>query len=120
MIFQPIDLLAAIPLAQGDSPFGLSLLPLVMIIAALFYFMILRPEGKRRSAQEKMHKELKKNDRIITIGGLYGTVVNVQQGADDITIKVDETSNTRLRITRSSVQTVLHKEKESGEKKEAS
>ena len=104
-------------LAQGGGG-EFSLLPLIAIIGVVFYVMILRPESQRRAAQDRMLKELKKNDRVITVGGIYGTVVNAQQDADDITIKVDESTNTRLRISRSSVQKVLNKSQESGEKKE--
>jgi preprotein translocase subunit YajC len=103
----------AVLFAQGDS--FAQMLPLMMIIGVLFYFMILRPETRRRSEQEQLNKGLKKNDRVITIGGIYGTVVNAPQDQDDITIKVDESTNTRLRITRSSIQTVL-KDKESDKK----
>lgn len=88
----------------GGNPFALA--PLILGIGALFYFMVLRPETQRRSDQEKMHKELKKNDRIVTIGGIYGTIVNTD--GDDVTIKVDENTNTRIRITRTAVQTVLN------------
>ncbi len=119
MILQPLALLEVVVLAQGDNAFDpMSLLPPLMIIGLLFYFMILRPERRRRADHERLQKELKKNDDIITIGGVYGTVVNAQQDADYITIKVDENSNTKLRITRSSVQTVLTKEKKNGDKKQ--
>jgi len=80
----------------------------MLAIGVLFYWMVLRPESKRRAAQETMHKELKKNDRILMISGIYGTVVNAPSGSDEITIKVDESSNTKLRITRSAVQSVLN------------
>ncbi len=119
MILQPLALLESVVLAQGDNGFNpMDLLPPLMIIGLLFYFMILRPERKRRADHERLRNELKKNDDIITIGGVYGTVVNAQQDADFITIKVDENSNTKLRITRSSVQTVLNKEKKNGDKKQ--
>ena len=110
--------LARILLAQGDAGGGaaapasfiesLGITPLIVGIGVLFYFMVLRPETKRRSDQDRMHKELKKNDRIVTIGGIHGTVVNAHQESDEVTIKVDEASNTKLRITRTAVQTVLN------------
>lgn len=105
--FFPLDKLV---FAQGNGGFfgDLGILPLIVMIGMLFYFMVLRPETQRRSAQEKMHKELKKNDRIVTIGGIHGTVVTAPTDSDDITIKVDENTNTRLRITRSAVQTVVN------------
>ena len=58
--------------------------------------------------------KLKKNDRILTLGGIYGTVVSVQKDAGDVTIKVDESSNARLRITRSSIGQILHEDEAKG------
>ena len=97
--------------ADGGGP--MTILPLIVGIGALFYFMVLRPETQRRSQQEQMHKSLKKNDRIVTIGGIHGTVVNVASDRDEVTIKVDESNNTRIRINRTAVQTVLN-QKEDG------
>jgi preprotein translocase subunit YajC len=111
-------------LIAGGAPDQLSaflrsmMLPMI-IIGVLFYFMLIRPERSRRSQMEKMIENLKKNDRVVTIGGIYGTVVNVQKGLDDITIKVDESTNTKLRILRSSVARVLTTENQGTEKKDA-
>jgi preprotein translocase subunit YajC len=107
------DIGACLLLAQGQAPDGgpASFLqsPLVpfLFIGLLFYFMIMRPERRRRSELAGMLENLKKNDRVITAGGIYGTVVNVQKGDSDVVIKVDENSNTRLRVTRSSISRVL-------------
>lgn len=84
------------------SPF-----PMIAIIGVLFYFMILRPDRQRRSVQSSMLESLKKNDRVVTAGGIHGTVVNANKGDKDIVIRVDENSNTRLRIVRSSISRVL-------------
>ena len=48
------------------------------------------------------------NDRVVTIGGIHGTIVSTSSDSDDVTIKVDENSNTRIRITRTAIQTVLN------------
>ena len=50
---------------------------------------------------------LKKNDRVVTVGGIYGWVTNVHREADEVTIRVDEATNTKLRITLGSVARVL-------------
>ena len=108
------DIGACLLLAQGQAPDGgaTSFLQSPMIpflfIGLLFYFIILRPERRRRSEQKDMLENLKKNDRIVTSGGIYGTVVNVQKGDSDVVIKVDENSNTRLRVVRSSISRVIH------------
>ena len=58
--------------------------------------------GADRDAQN-----LKKNDRVVTIGGIYGTVVNVQKDLDEVTIKVDENTNTKLRMQRAAIARVI-------------
>lgn len=89
---------------------GLSMLPLFAGIALLFYFMILRPEQKRASTMRTMREGLKKNDRVITSGGIYGVVTNVQRDANEVTIKVDEANNTKLRITLDSIARITSEE----------
>ena len=65
-----------------------------------------------------MLEAVKKNDRVITAGGIYGVVTNVHREADEVTIKVDEATNTKLRLTLSSITRVLGDEPsaESGNK----
>ena len=45
-----------------------------------------------------MLENLKKNDRVVTIGGIFGVVVNVQKGSEDVTVRVDESRDTKLRV----------------------
>lgn len=85
----------------------MEMLPMFAIIGVLFYFMILRPQRREQSTRQSMLDQLKKNDRVVTAGGIYGVVVNVPQGVDEVTLRVDETSNTRIKVTRSSIVRVL-------------
>lgn len=97
-------------LAEGESGLGSILaspLPAFLLIGVLFYFMIFRTERKRRAQANTMLENLKKNDRVVTIGGIFGTVVNVAKGSDEVTIRVDEGNNTRLRIQRSAISRVV-------------
>ncbi len=89
----------------GSNPFGI--LPAVAAIGLLFYFMILRPQRQRDSDHKSLLKNLKKNDRVVTIGGIYGVVVNVQRDQDEVTIKVDEGNNTKLRVTFNAIARVV-------------
>ncbi len=97
-------------LAQ-DAPGGaasplIALLPWVLILG-LFYLLLIRPERRKRAQLEQSLKQLKKNDRIVTAGGIFGTIVSAPQESDEITIRVDENTNTRLRILRNSVSRVV-------------
>lgn len=88
-----------------DALFSTYALPLGAMLL-LMYFMLLRPEQKKRKEVEQTLSSLKKNDHIVTIGGICGTVVNISPGSQFITIKVDESNNTRLKILRSAVARV--------------
>ena len=109
--------LSIVLLAQDGaaaSPFGQfgSLLPFVLI-AILFYFMLIRPERKKRTDTAKMLENMKKNDHVVTIGGIYGVVVNVQKGSEDVTLRIDDSTNTRVRVLRSAISRVIAGEGES-------
>jgi len=90
----------------------MQLIPMVGI-GVLFYFIVMRPQLKAQKDKRKQHESLvanlKKNDKVVTVGGILGTVAEVTD--DRVTLKIDD--NTRIRFTRSSIQEVL------GDKKEA-
>lgn len=85
---------------------------LVAGLALLFYVMILLPEKRRQSEVVRMRADLKKNDRVLTSGGIYGTVVGTSSDSDEVTLRVDDSNNTRIRVTRSSIATTLKSGKE--------
>ena len=67
--------------AGGDSAFGSPLsmnILLMVVIFAIFYFLIIRPQHKEAKRIKAMLAALKKGDRVITVGGIYGTVVDVR------------------------------------------
>lgn len=76
----------------GALGMGSMLIPLVVMIA-LMYFMMIRPENKRKKQAEEMRNSLKKGDQITTIGGIVGKIVQVS----DETIVI-ETSDDRVRM----------------------
>lgn len=76
----------------GAASMGSLLIPLVLMIA-LMYFLMIRPENKRKKQAEEMRNSLKKGDQITTIGGIVGKIVQVTD--DNIVI---ETSDDRVRM----------------------
>ena len=75
---------------------GSTMLMLIMMIA-VFYFMLIRPENKRKKEAEQMRSSVKKGDKIVTIGGIVGTVVDVKEnkivmetGADQVRIEFEK------------------------------
>ena len=78
-----------------DSTAGLgSTILMLVVMVAVFYFMLIRPENKRKKEAEQMRSSLKTGDKITTIGGITGTVVNIKDdkfvietGADQVRIE---------------------------------
>jgi preprotein translocase subunit YajC len=102
-----LTLLAEAPEKPPEQPFWYSLLPLVLIFV-VFYFLFLRPKRLQDQQRQAMISNLDKNDKVLTVAGIYGTVIGVSETEDEVTIKVDE--NTRLRMTKSSIGRNLTKE----------
>ena len=78
-----------------DPTAGLmSMLPMLLVMVAVFYFMIIRPENKRKKEAEQLRSNIKNGDKITTIGGIVGKVVDVKEdkfvietGADQVRIE---------------------------------
>jgi preprotein translocase subunit YajC len=87
---------------------GASGLIMMVVIFAIFYFILIRPQQKKMKEHKKMVAELKKGDRIVTAGGIYGTVENTT--TETLTVKIAE--GVKVKITRSSVGTVVKPEDE--------
>ena len=79
----------------AESALGAGASPIIMMILmiAVFYFMLIRPENKRKKEAEQMRSSVKKGDKITTIGGIIGTVVDVKE--NNVVI---ETSADQVRI----------------------
>jgi preprotein translocase subunit YajC len=91
-------------------PFFANPLFLMVIIFALMWFMFIRPQRKQEQNRRAMINSIKKNDRILMNGGIYGVVTNVREGEDEITIRIDEKSDVKVRVSRSMVATVVPKD----------
>ena len=95
--------------ASDSSTCCWQFLPFVAI-GVLFYFLMIRPQRREQSRRQTMLDAVQKNDHVVTIGGVYGVVTNVHREADEVTLKVDEATNTKLRVTLSSIARVIREE----------
>jgi len=93
--------------AAGPASFLTSIIPFAAIIL-IFYFLIIRPQNKKRKETEKMLSTLKKGDKVVTIGGIHGTVQSVKEST--VIVKVDE--NVKVEFLRSAVSNVVTPSKE--------
>ncbi|MGH6895675.1 MAG: preprotein translocase subunit YajC [Geminicoccaceae bacterium] len=90
----------------GGAPVGfdlISLMPLLLIFV-VFYFLLIRPQQKKMKAHRDMVGALKRGDRVLTAGGIVGTVVKVE---DDNTLLVDIAKDVRVRVARSTISELL-------------
>jgi len=80
----------------------------MLLMFAVIYFVMMRPQKKKQQQHKDMLGNLKKNDRVRTIGGIIGTIVDVRD--DEVVLKVDESTNTKIHLVRSAVSTVFSEE----------
>ena len=96
--------------APGGPPAFVSFVPLALVLV-VFYFLLIRPQQQKAKEHRVLLANLKKNDEIITSGGLYGRVLAL---ADDV-VTVEIAPNVKVRISRPQIATVVTAPK-SGEK----
>jgi len=100
-------LLMAVPPGGEGAPAGggnpiMTFLPFIAIIA-IFYFLIIRPQNKKQKETQKMLSALKKGDKIVTIGGIHGTIQSVKE--QSVIVKVDD--NTKIEFSRSAISGIV-------------
>ncbi|HCJ67263.1 MAG TPA: preprotein translocase subunit YajC [Elusimicrobia bacterium] len=99
--------------AQGSQPVSpgagmfTSFFPLILIFV-IFYFLLIRPQQKKMREHQKLLRELKKGDRILTNGGIYGTIVNLK--GNILEVKIAE--EIKIELTRSAVAEVIGSEEQ--------
>ena len=76
-------------------------------IPLLFYFMIFRPQQQQERKRRAMIDALKKNDKVFTSAGIYGTVVSVDNDHDRVVLRVDDEKGVKVSFSKSSVVRVL-------------
>lgn len=91
----------------GDAGGGGLISTLIMFgaIFLIFYFMIIRPQQKRAKEKEKMLSAMDKGDKVVTSGGMHGTIA----GLDDKTVLLQVADNVKLKFERSAISTILSK-----------
>ena len=90
---------------QPQPPVWMQMMPLLVLIF-VFYFILIRPQAKQAKQQEEMRKNLQKGDRVMTNGGIVGTVVSIRENENSLLIRSDET---KLEVLKSAVTSVADK-----------
>lgn len=96
-----------------NNAFLAQLLSFILVLV-IFWFLLIRPQQKRQKERNAMLQSLKKGDKVITIGGLHGTITDLTE--ERVTLKVSD--NTRLVFERTAVNAVINQEDGADEKKD--
>ena len=104
-----MNLLIAMAPQGGSGAGGGSMVSTFVMFGAIFlifYFMIIRPQQKRAKEREELLSSIEKGDKVITSGGVHGTVA----GVEEKTILLQVTENVKLKIERSAISTILNRD----------
>ena len=111
--------------ATAAGGMGSTMIMMVMMVA-IFYFMLIRPENKRKKEAEQMRSAVKKGDKVVTIGGITGTVVDVKDnkfvletGADQVRIELEKWAISTNETAAEAAQAKAKKEQEAKAKAKA-
>jgi preprotein translocase subunit YajC len=104
----PSDSNAAAPRTRQQNPLG-SWLWIYVVLLLLMVFIFFRGPQKQKQERKKLVQSLQKNDRVQTIGGIFGNIVDIK--GDEIILKVDESNNTKIKVSASAIGRNLSREK---------
>lgn len=96
------------------SPTGLPLLfPAVLVAMVVFMLLSTRSQKKREKRErDEMHARMTRNDRVLTVGGVIGTVISVKE--NEVVLKVDEATNTKMTFLKTSIQRIMTDDQPAG------
>ena len=102
--------LQVLTLAQDPKPEdptgGIGSLFFPIMLAFLFvYFFMIRPQKREQEQKQTLLGGLRKNDRVVTIGGMFGTIVNIKD--DEVTLRVDDQAKVKIRFQKSAISRVV-------------
>jgi len=105
----PSDTNAPVTTTPAQRPYGNVAWIWIILMFVLMYFLLFRGPQKQKQQRKKMVQSLQKNDRVQTIGGIIGTIVDIK--GDEITLKVDESNNTKIKVVSSAIGKNISKDK---------
>jgi preprotein translocase subunit YajC len=85
--------------AGGQGGFGYTQIIFIVLLIAVFYLFMIRPQAKKAKEQKKFREALKKGDKIVTIGGIHGRILEVK----DTTVIIEVEGGVRLKMEKSAI-----------------
>lgn len=92
---------------EAGNSGGISGLLILLPIPFLFYFLIWMPQKQQEKKRQAMIEGLKKNDKVMTAAGMFGTIVSIDPAQDRLVLRIDDDKGVKVGMTRSSVARVL-------------
>ena len=84
---------------------------MIGILVFLFWIILIKPQKRQEQERKKMLSSLQKGDKVVSIGGIHGTIVDIDENGDIVTVEVAK--NVRMDFTRSAVSQIVKKKKQS-------
>lgn len=97
--------------AGTDKPNMLAQFFPFILMFAILYFLIIRPQKKKQKDHQNMIDNVKVHDTVITNGGIIGKVVNIKKEKNILVVRVDETTNTKIEFQRNAIVGIIKDEK---------
>ena len=94
---------------QQSAPMWVGLTPFLLIFV-IMYLLILRPQKRKEDERQKLLNAVKKNDRVVTIGGIHGKVVTIRD--DEVVLKLDKKGDLRVTFNKSAISRILTEHEE--------
>jgi preprotein translocase subunit YajC len=115
----PLLILAQQPeQAPEDTSAFPRLMFMLMAMFFLAWLLLIRPQRKKEQDLQKMISNLKEKDRVVTVGGIHGVVTNVRRDVDQVVIRVDEATGTKLHVGTSAIGRVITDDEVDSDKKD--
>lgn len=102
---------------KSSSPGGMlsMMLPFILMFVVM-YFLILRPQKKKEKDRKSLLSRIKKNDKVVTAGGLHGIITSVRE--NEIILRVDDAKDVKVKVDRSSIVAVVEVSHDDAEESE--
>jgi len=103
--------------AQGGQPSLWDLIVPFLVVVAIMWLLVILPQRREQKRRDLMLKALKKGDQVITSSGIIGKVVRLKN--DQVELKIDESTNTKIMILRSAIISVIEEKEDKEEDKKS-
>jgi preprotein translocase subunit YajC len=107
----PVVAKQAAPAGNGEPSSLNQYFPFLMLIP-VFYFMVIRPQQVQDKKRRELINALKKNDKVLTAAGMYGTVISVDEKGDRVQLRLDDDGKVKITFTKASIVRVISESSE--------